>query len=53
MLEKERMKNQIKCPKCGSTAVTAGQRGFSLVTGFIGSGKTVNRCSKCGHKWKP
>ena len=46
-------KNQPKCPKCGSTAITTGQRGFSLVTGFIGSNKTMNRCANCGHKWKP
>ena len=44
---------QVTCPKCGSTAITAGQRGYSLIWGFIGSGNTVNRCSKCGHKWKP
>lgn len=43
----------IKCPKCGSTAITAGQRGYSFLTGFIGSSKTVNRCANCGHKWKP
>ncbi len=42
-----------KCPRCGSTSITAGQRGYSLIWGFIGSGNTVNRCSKCGHKWKP
>ncbi len=46
-------KNQVCCPKCGSTNITAGQRGYSLVTGFIGSGSTVNRCAKCGYKWKP
>lgn len=45
--------NVVKCPKCGSTNITAGQRGYSLITGFIGSGNTVNRCSKCGYKWKP
>ena len=28
--------NQITCPKCGSTSVTTGQRGFSLLTGFVG-----------------
>lgn len=43
----------LKCPKCGSTAVSIGTRGFSLFTGFIGSGQTVNRCGKCGYKWKP
>lgn len=41
------------CPKCKSTQVTTGARGFSFVTGFIGSDKTVNRCSKCGYKWTP
>ncbi len=35
--------NQVKCPKCGSTSVTAGQRGCSLLTGFIGSGITVGQ----------
>lgn len=42
-----------KCPKCGSTNITTGQRGFSLLTGFWGSNKTVNRCANCGHTWKP
>lgn len=49
----QRNNNVVKCPKCGSTNITAGQRGYSLLTGFIGSGSTVNRCAKCGHKWKP
>lgn len=43
----------VKCPKCGSTSITTGQRGYSIVTGFIGSGKTVNRCANCGYKWQP
>lgn len=43
----------LTCPKCGSTAITTGSRGYSLITGFIGSGKTVNRCGKCGYSWKP
>lgn len=45
--------NSIHCPRCASTAVTTGSRGFSILTGFIGSGKTVNRCAKCGYTWKP
>lgn len=45
--------NVPKCPNCGSTAITAGQRGYSFLTGFIGSSKTVNRCANCGYKWKP
>ena len=43
----------IHCPKCNSTAVTAGQRGYSVVWGFVGSNRTMNRCAKCGHKWEP
>lgn len=43
----------ITCPKCGSTHITAGQRGYSIVWGFMGSNKTMNRCAKCGHKWQP
>lgn len=55
-LSKKVSKNRevlVRCPKCGSTAISTGSRGFSLVWGFIGSGKTVNRCAKCGHKWEP
>lgn len=46
-------KAKVRCPKCGSTNITAGQRGYSLLTGFLGSGSTVNRCANCGYKWKP
>ena len=45
--------NQVRCPKCGSTQITTGQRGYSLFSGFLGSNKTVNRCAACGHTWKP
>lgn len=55
--EEAKVRNYINkvpmCPKCGSTAITAGARGYSFVTGFLGSGQTVNRCANCGHKWKP
>lgn len=43
----------VMCPRCKSTQVTTGQKGFSLLTGFIGSSKTVNRCAKCGYTWQP
>lgn len=43
----------LRCPKCNSTLVSTGQRGFNIWTGFLGSSKTVNRCGKCGHSWKP
>lgn len=49
----EKEQGILRCPKCGSTAVSTGARGFSIVTGFLGSGQTVNRCGNCGHKWKP
>lgn len=45
--------NKVKCPKCGCTDLGVANRGFSLVTGFIGSGKSMNVCKKCGYKWKP
>ncbi len=45
--------NQVKCPKCGSTNITTDLRGWNVMTGFMGSGQTVNRCANCGYKWKP
>lgn len=50
---KRQERNLPRCPKCGSTSITASQRGYSFWTGFLGSNKTVNRCSNCGHTWKP
>ena len=49
----DKPKPKLRCPKCGSEYITTGKRGYSLLTGFIGSGKTVNRCGSCGYKWKP
>lgn len=46
-------RNNPRCPRCGSTAITTGARGYSLFSGFIGSGKTTNRCGNCGYKWYP
>lgn len=45
--------SKVKCPKCGSTDIGVTNRGYSLLTGFIGSGKAMNTCKNCGHKWKP
>lgn len=45
--------NQITCPKCGSTNITEGTKGFSLMTGFVGSGNFRYVCKNCGNKWKP
>ena len=49
---KEEDKNKPKCPKCGSTSLATVNKGFSLLTGFLGSGKPMNVCQKCGYKWK-
>lgn len=43
----------IHCPRCDSTNVVTGQRGYSMMWGFMGSNRTMNRCAKCGYKWEP
>ena len=48
-----RSSSTLRCPQCGSTNVSTGARGYSMLTGFAGAGKTVNRCGRCGYKWKP
>lgn len=53
MVFKEYNGSTIICPHCGSTAVTTGAKGFSLLTGFLGSSKTINRCGNCGYSWQP
>lgn len=40
------------CPRCASTSIATINRGYSIVTGFYGSGKAVNVCQVCGHKWR-
>ena len=64
------MKNNdlIKCPKCQSTQISDGKKGFSggkavagavltggigILAGTIGSNKTVLTCLSCGKKFKP
>ena len=51
--ESIKQKKELVCPECGSTNVATINRGFSLITGFIGSGSPRNVCQICGHKWKP
>lgn len=48
-----RLKSRNRCPKCSSDMISTSARGYSLLTGFWGSNKTVNRCGNCGHTWKP
>ena len=44
---------KVHCPKCNCIDIGVVNRGYSLLTGFIGSGKAMNVCKKCGYKWKP
>lgn len=45
--------NKPHCPKCNSTAIFTTTRGYSFIKGFVGSGKPMNVCQKCGYKWQP
>lgn len=49
----EKAHNTLKCPRCGSTAITTGARGANHFWGLIGASKTVNRCGSCGYIWEP
>ena len=37
----------VSCPRCGSTEYTLMNRGYSIFTGFLGSGKVKRVCNKC------
>lgn len=53
--------NSIKCPKCGSSQITAQKKGFSIgqaivggvVGGFIGSQNVNITCLNCGKVFRP
>ncbi len=60
--------DQIHCPKCGSTQITANKKGFSgrkavagavltggigILAGTIGSKKIIITCLNCGKQFKP
>ena len=47
------VEDKVRCPKCSCTDIDVANRGYSILTGFVGSGKTMNVCKKCGYKWKP
>lgn len=51
--ESQKKESAPKCPVCGSTYISTVNRGYSLFSGFVGSGSPRNVCQKCGHKWKP
>ena len=38
---------QIRCPRCFSTEYTLLNKGYSLFTGFLGSGKVKRVCNYC------
>jgi DNA-directed RNA polymerase subunit RPC12/RpoP len=59
--------DQVRCPQCRSTQLSADKKGFGagkaliggvltggvgLLAGFIGSKKVMITCLKCGHQWK-
>lgn len=59
--------NIARCPKCGSTSITANKKGFSATKGVLGlavsplagaivgstgKNKVIVTCLKCGHQWK-
>ncbi len=48
--KKDILKN---CQIYGSKAIETVNRGYSIIWGFFGSGKTMNYCKNCGHKWEP
>ncbi len=43
----ETPKPEICCPLCGSTEFTILNRGYSVWTGFLGSGKVKRVCNRC------
>lgn len=58
--------NEVHCPKCSSTSLTANKKGFSLgksllggvlagpvglLGGFWNAGQIKVTCLKCGHSW--
>ncbi len=62
-----RMKSEIRCPKCGSNQLAAGNKGFGLgkaavgglllgpvglLGGFVGSGQVMLSCLRCGNRWQ-
>lgn len=43
----------VYCPMCGCTDIATVSRGYSVFWGFLGSGKPMNVCQKCGYKFAP
>lgn len=45
--EPKKTESIICCPWCGSSEFTLLNRGYSLLTGFLGSGKVKRVCNNC------
>ena len=45
--EPKKAESSICCPWCGSSEFTLLNRGYSILTGFLGSGKVKRVCNKC------
>lgn len=42
----------VSCPRCKSTQISANKKGFSFMTGLIGSQSVFITCLHCGKRWK-
>ncbi len=45
--ESKGKETSVSCPWCGSTEYTLLNRGYSIWTGFLGSGKVKRVCNRC------
>lgn len=43
----------VKRPFCGSAQIHAEKRGWSMLTGFLGSSKVIITCLSCGQRFVP
>lgn len=41
----------VRCPKCGSSQIEIVKRGWTLATGFLGSGKNQRICKNCMYQF--
>ena len=54
------MANKVKCPKCGSTQISASSTAqdlknvllWGVFAGAFGKKKVTITCLKCGHHWE-
>lgn len=46
-------REQVRCPRCGSTQISTGQTLKRALFGLMYNQITVNRCANCGYTWEP